>query len=91
MKNLLLKKNNKNKSIIALIDGEHYPQVTYDAVNILKKNFPGKFKGIVFLGGTEKLIVGNLKEYFSAHSNRIDLHNNRCGLNNKDSAHDDQQ
>lgn len=64
MKNLLSKKNNKNKSIIALIDGEHYPQVTYDAVNILKKNFPGIFKGIVFLGGTEKLTTGSIKEYF---------------------------
>ncbi len=65
MENLLLKKNNKNKSIIALIDGEHYPQVTYDAVNNLKKIFPGTFKGIIFLGGTEKLTIGNLKEYFN--------------------------
>ena len=65
VENLLSKKNNKNKSIIALIDGEHYPQVTYDAVGILKKIFPGTFKGIIFLGGTEKLTTGNLKEYFN--------------------------
>ncbi len=65
MKNLLRKKNNKDKNIIALIDGEHYPQVTLDAVNILKKIFPGTFKGIVFLGGTEKLAMQNLQEYFN--------------------------
>lgn len=65
MKNLLRKKNNKSKSIVALIDGEHYPEVTLDAVNILKKIFPGTFKGIVFLGGTEKLVVGDLEEYFN--------------------------
>ena len=65
MKNLLLKKSNENKSIIALIDGEHYPHVTFDAINILKNIFPGIFKGIVFLGGTEKLAAGNLKEYFN--------------------------
>ena len=52
------------KDLIALIDGEHYPQVTYDAVEMLKKTYSGSFKGIVFLGGTEKIIVSDLEDFF---------------------------
>jgi len=50
--------------MIALIDGEHYPEVTRDAVRLLKNYFSGTFLGIVFLGGTEKLIVDDLEGYF---------------------------
>jgi len=61
---LLKRKNNKGKNLIALVDGEHYPQVTYDAVAMLKKIYPGNFKGIIFLGGTEKLAISNLEGFF---------------------------
>lgn len=64
MKSLLQKKDNKNKKIIALIDGEHYPEVTRDAISLLKNYFSGTFSGIVFLGGAEKLIVDDLEGYF---------------------------
>jgi cyclic 2,3-diphosphoglycerate synthase len=62
--NLLKKKNNKGKSLVALIDGEHYPSVTYDAINMLKKIYTGDFKGIIFLGGTEKLTIDNIEDFF---------------------------
>jgi cyclic 2,3-diphosphoglycerate synthase len=61
---LLQKKDNKNKKIIALIDGEHYPDVNRDALKLLKSIFPGIFAGIVFLGGTEKLVIDDLEGYF---------------------------
>jgi cyclic 2,3-diphosphoglycerate synthetase len=61
---LLKRKNNKGKDIIALVDGEHYPQVTYDAVAMLKKIYKGSFKGIVFLGGTEKLVIDDIEDFF---------------------------
>ncbi|MFC2145089.1 2,3-diphosphoglycerate synthetase [Actinomycetota bacterium] len=64
MKSLLQKKDNKDKKLIALIDGEHYPEVSRDAVNLLKKYFPGSFLGIIFLGGTEKMIISDLEKYF---------------------------
>ncbi len=64
MINLLKRKNNKSKSLIALVDGEHYPQVTYDAVKMLKEIYKGNFEGIVFLGGTEKLVVDNIEGFF---------------------------
>lgn len=64
MKNLLQKKDNKDKKLVALIDGEHYPEVTGDAVKLLKSYFCGTFSGIIFLGGTEKLIVDDLEKYF---------------------------
>ncbi len=64
MISLLKRKSNKNKDLIVLIDGEHYPQVTYDAITMLKKIYPGKFKGIIFLGGTEKLVEDDLKSFF---------------------------
>jgi len=64
VKSLLRKKDNRDKKIIALIDGEHYPDVTRDAVKILKDCFSGSFAGIVFLGGTEKLVLDDLKGFF---------------------------
>ena len=64
MKSLLQKKDNRDKKIVALIDGEHYPEVSRDAINLLKDYFPGSFSGIIFLGGTEKLIVDDLEKYF---------------------------
>ncbi len=64
MINLLKKKNNKNKNLVVLIDGEHYPQVTYDAISELKRIYKGHFKGIVFLGGTEKLADVNIEDFF---------------------------
>jgi len=64
VKSLLQKKDNRSKKIIALIDGEHYPEVTRDAVRLLKKYFSGTFLGIIFLGGTEKLILDDLEGYF---------------------------
>jgi len=61
---LLKRESNKDKDLIVLIDGEHYPQVTYDAIAMLKKIYPGNFKGIVFLGGTEKLVEDDLEAFF---------------------------
>ena len=64
MIDLLKNKKNKGKKLVALIDGEHYPQINYDAINILKKTYPGFFSGIIFLGGTEKLVISNLDDFF---------------------------
>ena len=64
MINLLKRKSNNGKGLVVLIDGEHYPQVTYDAILMLKKIYPGDFKGIVFLGGTEKLVMDDLEAFF---------------------------
>ena len=64
MKSLLQKKDNKDKRLAALIDGEHYPEVSRDAINLLKTYFPGSFSGIIFLGGTEKLVACDLEKYF---------------------------
>jgi cyclic 2,3-diphosphoglycerate synthase len=64
MIDLLKNKKNKGKKLVALIDGEHYPQINYDAIKCLKKNYPGFFSGIIFLGGTEKLVTGNLDDFF---------------------------
>ncbi|MBN2073712.1 MAG: 2,3-diphosphoglycerate synthetase [Actinobacteria bacterium] len=64
MKNLLQRRNNRNKKLVALIDGEHYPQVNRDAINLLKECFSGVFCGIIFLGGTEKISGMDLKEYY---------------------------
>ena len=55
----------KEKRLIALIDGEHYPEVTYDAIMLLKNRFIGNFAGIVFLGGLEKLITSDLGDYYN--------------------------
>ena len=38
--------------------------MTRDAVNILKDCFSGSFAGIIFLGGTEKLVLDDLKGFF---------------------------
>jgi len=64
MIDLLKNKKNKGKKLVVLIDGEHYPQINYDAINILKKKYPGFFSGIIFLGGTEKLVLNNLDDFF---------------------------
>ncbi len=64
MISLLKKKSNKNKGLVALIDGEHYPQVTHDAISELRRIYKGNFKGIIFLGGTEKLPDGNIEDFF---------------------------
>ncbi|MCD4669582.1 MAG: 2,3-diphosphoglycerate synthetase [Actinomycetia bacterium] len=64
MKSLLQKKENRSKKIIALIDGDHFPEVTGDAVRLLKSYFTGTFSGIIFLGGTEKFILDDLEGYF---------------------------
>ncbi|MES0341351.1 MAG: 2,3-diphosphoglycerate synthetase [Candidatus Humimicrobiaceae bacterium] len=64
MKSLLQKKDNRDKKLTALIDGEHYPEVSRDAIDLLKSYFPGSFSGIIFLGGTEKLVVDDLEKYF---------------------------
>ena len=64
MLNLLNDKNFDFKRLAAIIDGEHYPQITLDAIKILKKEFGGKFCGIIFLGGTEKITTGNFTDFF---------------------------
>ena len=64
LKNQLNNQQNKIKRLAALIDGEHYPQVNLDAIKILKERFSGSFAGIIFLGGTEKLVINNLESYF---------------------------
>jgi len=64
MIDLLKKQQNRNKKLIALIDGEHYPQVNLDAINLLKKYFTGSFEGIIFLGGTEKISGGDPGKFY---------------------------
>ena len=61
---LLKNKSNSDKKLAALIDGEHYPQINLEAIELLKKNFKGSFCGIVFLGGTEKLIREDLENFY---------------------------
>ncbi len=64
MLNLIRNHNNKYNRIIALIDGEHYPQVTSDAISVLKEIFGKRFLGIIFMGGTEKISAKKIHEYF---------------------------
>jgi len=64
MLDLLKNRSSGFKRLAAIIDGEHYPQITLDAINILKNNFKGKFCGIIFLGGTEKITSGNFNDFF---------------------------
>jgi len=64
MLSLLKNQNNNFKRLVAIIDGEHYPQVTLDAINILEKEFTGKFCGIIFLGGTEKISSNDFNDFF---------------------------
>ncbi len=61
---LLKSRSNSKLKLAALIDGEHYPQINLDAIELLKKNFKGSFCGIVFLGGTEKLISEDLEQFY---------------------------
>ena len=61
---LLKNRSNSDKKLAALIDGEHYPQINLDAIELLKKNFKGSFCGIIFLGGTEKLIGEDLEHFY---------------------------
>ena len=65
MLNLLKNQSSGFKRLIAIIDGEHYPQITFDAIEVLKKEFPGEFCGIIFLGGTEKISTGNFADFFN--------------------------
>ena len=65
MLNLLNDQNSIFKRLIAIIDGEHYPQITFDAIEVLKKEFKGEFCGIIFLGGTEKITTGNFTDFFN--------------------------
>ena len=65
MLNLLNDQSSSFKRLIAIIDGEHYPQITFDAIEVLKKEFPGEFCGIIFLGGTEKITTGNFTDFFN--------------------------
>jgi len=65
MLNLLNNQSCNFKRLIAIIDGEHYPQITLDAIQVLKKEFKGEFCGIIFLGGTEKITTGNFAEFFN--------------------------
>jgi len=44
----------KGKILFCLVDGEHYPPVTKWALSELEKS-GGKIKGIMFIGGTEKV------------------------------------
>ncbi len=72
MINLLKSPQNKGKKIVALIDGEHYPQINLDAVLLLKKHFKGIFAGIIFLGGTEKLTIDNLQNFYGCIVKKIE-------------------
>lgn len=69
---LLKNKQNRGKKLVALIDGEHYPDVTYDALKILRESFSGNFVGIIFLGGTEKLVIDDLKSFFGTRVYKIE-------------------
>lgn len=47
------------RSAVALIDGEHYPPVVADALRQSAERFD--WKAALFLGGTEKIIAGDLE------------------------------
>ncbi len=64
MLNLLRTLKNQNKRITILIDGEHYPQVNYDSIQLIKNNFSGTISGIIFLGGKEKLLFEDLEKFY---------------------------
>jgi cyclic 2,3-diphosphoglycerate synthetase len=64
MLNLLRTLQNHNRSIAILIDGEHYPQVNYDAIQLIKDSYSGEIAGIIFLGGKEKLVIDDLEEFY---------------------------
>ncbi|MGM0365780.1 MAG: 2,3-diphosphoglycerate synthetase [Actinomycetota bacterium] len=64
MIDLLKRKKNTGKRLVALIDGEHYPDVTHDAIKKLRHVYRGEVVGIIFLGGTEKLAMDDPEQYF---------------------------
>jgi cyclic 2,3-diphosphoglycerate synthetase len=64
MIDLLKNRSNSDRKLAALIDGEHYPQINLDAIKLLKKSFKGSFCGIIFLGGTEKLMSEDLDSFY---------------------------
>ncbi len=64
MIDLLKRRRNIGKKLVALIDGEHYPDVTHDAIQKLRQVYKGDIVGVIFLGGTEKLVMDNPEEYF---------------------------
>ncbi|MBK5092976.1 MAG: 2,3-diphosphoglycerate synthetase [Actinobacteria bacterium] len=49
------KRTDSGISAIALVDGEHYPDVIRDALRYLEEEAGYRLTAIVFLGGTEKL------------------------------------
>ena len=64
MINLLKNPQNRNKKLAVLIDGEHYPDINRDSINLIRKYFKGNISGIIFLGGTEKLNINNLDKFY---------------------------
>jgi cyclic 2,3-diphosphoglycerate synthetase len=64
MLNLLQTLQNHNKRLTILIDGEHYPQVNYDSIQLIKDRYSGIISGIIFLGGKEKLIIEDLEDFY---------------------------
>ncbi len=64
MLDLLRTPQNINKKLSVIIDGEHYPQINLDAIRKIEKNHAGKITGLIFIGGTEKLIIDDLDKFF---------------------------
>jgi len=72
MTGLLKSTQNKNKKLAVLIDGEHYPDINLDAIKLLKKYFSGSICGIIFLGGTEKLVYDDMEKFYGYRVFKID-------------------
>ena len=53
----------RNKRVLCLVDGEHYPPVTAWAIDSLKEA-GAEIAGLVFLGGAEKISGGNAAAAF---------------------------
>jgi cyclic 2,3-diphosphoglycerate synthase len=68
---LLKKTQNRNKKLVALIDGEHYPKINLDAIELLKRTFKGEFEGAIFLGGTEKLLGDDPERFYGCRVIKI--------------------
>ena len=64
MIDLLKSTQNRDKKLAVLIDGEHYPDINLDAIRLLKKYFKGSVVGIIFLGGTEKLVYSDMEKFY---------------------------
>jgi cyclic 2,3-diphosphoglycerate synthetase len=62
----------KNRRVLCLVDGEHYPPVVRWAVRRLEELGAG-IVGIVFLGGTEKISEGDLSDTFGNGDNLFRL------------------